>query len=245
MFIFTDGCHINVMPPSDYEQIHLNRKSSKSLNILVMGGASYRAYFVKSNCPGIVNCLLRYKMMQVKSAPYNFILFFFLGSYHDSHILKNSALYDFLNSADWSPMSDGCILADSAYPTHYKWLATPYRFSTQDPVQIRYNRAHCRARNRIEQLFGFVKNKWRILLTGIRIRDMVKASKMVQVIFGLWNFVLEHEGPPRDEDYDPNIDVTIRDSASDDDDAVQPPGNRTGRVNREKTRDLLSRKYFQ
>ena len=168
---------------------------------------------------------------------------FFSGSYHDSHILQNSALFDYLNSASWNPLTDGCVLGDSAFPTHYKWLATPYRFSTQDPVQIRYNRAHCRARNRIEQLFGFVKNKWRILLTGIRLKDMVKASKMVQVIFGLWNFVLDHEGPPRDEDIDPNLDVTLRESDSDDENSVILPGrNRTGRL---KTRDTLSRKYFQ
>ncbi len=172
------------------------------------------------------------------------MLLIFLGSYHDAHILANSALFEFLNSPDWHPMTDGCILADSAFPTHYKWLATPYRFSTQDPVQIRYNRAHCRARNRIEQLFGFVKNKWRILLTGIRLKDMVKASKMVQVIFGLWNFVLDHEGPPRDEDIDPHLDVTIRDSDSSDEESVQRSGNRrTQRL--VKTRDMLSRKYFQ
>ncbi len=139
-------------------------------------------------------------------------------------------------------MTDGCILADSAYPTFYKWLATPYRYSTQDPVQKRYNRAHARARNRIEQLFGFVKNKFRILLTGIRMKSMVKAAKMVQTIFGLWNFILEHEGPPLDEDIDPSADVTVRDSDSDDGGAPHDlPRNRR----RQKTKDYLCAKYFQ
>ncbi len=127
----------------------------------------------------------------------------------------------------------------------FRWMATPYRFSSQDPVQVRYNRAHARARNCIEQIFGFVKNKFRILLTGIRLKNMVKAAKMIQCIFALWNFILDHEGPPRDEDIDPNADVTVREdqlSDSMEDNSVQIPRNSR---QRQKTKDVLARKYFQ
>ncbi len=81
------------MPPKDFEQIHMNRKNSLSLNVLVLCGALGKVYFVKSNAP---------------------------GSYHDAHCLANSVLFEHLNSQDWNPITDGVILGDSAFPTHYK-----------------------------------------------------------------------------------------------------------------------------
>ncbi len=91
--IIEDGSHVKVMPPKDFEAVHMNRKSTLSLNVLVLGGASGRAYFVKSNAP---------------------------GSYHDAHCLSNSTLFDYLNSSTWHPLTDGVILGDSAFPTYHK-----------------------------------------------------------------------------------------------------------------------------
>ena len=115
-----------------------------------------------------------------------------------------------------------------------RWLATPFRFTTNNPREVAYNRAHCQARNRIEMLFGFVKNKFRVIKSGIRMKSMTNAAKLVQVIFALWNFILEHEGKPND--IDPGLDVTVRDENESVEEEVTP-GNF-------KTRDRILQKYF-
>ena len=77
------------MPPEDSEDMHTNRKNTKSLNVLAMCGADFKVFFCKSNAP---------------------------GSYHDSHVLQTSSLFAYLDDPEWQPLTDGVILADSAYP---------------------------------------------------------------------------------------------------------------------------------
>ncbi len=137
------------------------------------------------------------------------------------------------------------IESNNLYLQHkiiFRWLATPYRYGTEDPREIRYNRAHARARNSIEMTFGYIKNKFIILKDGIRMTDLANAARLIQSLFALWNYILKREGDGPDEDIDPDCEVTLRDSVSE---AEQPEENQNLRQRRKrKTKDYISRKYF-
>jgi hypothetical protein len=64
-----------------------------------------------------------------------------------------------------------------------------------------YNKCFNRARVVIENIFGRIKNKFRVLKDGLRFRDMEKCAKLVLVCFAIYNFLLDHEGHEEDTDY--------------------------------------------
>jgi len=80
-----------------------------------------------------------------------------------------------------------------------------------DPDEIRFNDAFKKARVCIEQLFGRLKNKFRILLLeggGMRLRSLEQCSKLINVCCALWNFFLFHEGITEDAAPEDN-DLTV------------------------------------
>jgi hypothetical protein len=80
-----DGCHIVCMPPKKQTILFRNRHNTLSLNVLVMGGASGRVYFVKSNCP---------------------------GSFNDNRILRQSVLWEVMEDGEWRPFPGAIIIGD-------------------------------------------------------------------------------------------------------------------------------------
>ncbi len=111
------------------------------------------------------------------------------GRDHDSLVLRNSYLFQKL-TAGWRPFEHSVLLGDSAYRSFYPFLATPFSDRTGVKREQDYNKAFCSARNAIERNIGMLKNKWRILLEGIRLRDMDQAARLIQVATALHNFVL-------------------------------------------------------
>jgi len=98
------------------------------------------------------------------------------GSMHDARVLRNSELnrkvvngnilrepvVD-INGNDIRPL----LLGDGAYPL-LPWLLKPYPNNiVLNPIQRRFNKVFSSARVTVEQAFGVLKGRWRILLKRI------------------------------------------------------------------------------
>ncbi|KAK5648231.1 hypothetical protein RI129_003123 [Pyrocoelia pectoralis] len=133
-----DGCHIPCKVPEKHQLSYLNRKHSHS--ILLQGICD-------------ANCI------------FTNIFVGFPGSAHDSRVFQNSSLYK--NIEEFGPdtyfYSKYHLLGDSAYFLR-DWLITPYidngRLSRDE---TNHNTIHSRTRVVIENTFGRLKGRWRIL----------------------------------------------------------------------------------
>ncbi len=70
--------------------------------------------------------------------------------------------------------------------------------------------------------------------------DLANASRLVQVVFALWNFILEREDEEIETDIDPRAEITIRD----DEQLSETEDVRVHPRRRRKTKDYISQKYF-
>jgi hypothetical protein len=59
----------------------------------------------------------------------------------------------------WTPLANGIILGDSAYPMKH-WLIPPIIRNLNNPAQNRFLVSHKRTRRIIEQSFGILKEKF-------------------------------------------------------------------------------------
>ena len=102
-------------------------------------------------------------------------------------------------------------LVDAGYPNRPGYLA-PYRGvkyhqrawrkgSGPSGTQEVYNKAHSSLRSVIEQSFGILKMKWRILYYGIPKYSERTQAEIILACCGLHNFILEND----DEDVDFNM----------------------------------------
>ena len=88
-----DGTHIRIQSPSEQEYEYVNRKGYRSLNVQLICDADCR----------IINCVIKW-----------------LGSTHNSRILKESAIFREFEEGQHK----GIILGDSGYALK-GWLMTP------------------------------------------------------------------------------------------------------------------------
>ena len=84
------------------------------------------------------------------------------GATHDSKIWLNSSLCARFENNEIS----GFLLGDNGYACS-RYLMTPVLHARTD-AERRYNRAHIRARNWVERLFGVWKNRFLCLRRGLR-----------------------------------------------------------------------------
>lgn len=96
------------------------------------------------------------------------------GSIHDARIMRMSKLYRNIVQGKWlysGPQKDiegvevgPLLVGDSAYPLT-SWLLTPFRQTpTLTEEHTAFNKSLSQARVTIEQAFGILKGRWRILL---------------------------------------------------------------------------------
>ncbi|XP_040197559.1 putative nuclease HARBI1 [Rana temporaria] len=126
-----DGTHIPLIPPHDGEEQFRNRKSYHSLNVQVVVDSHQRIMSIRSGFP---------------------------GSCHDSHILRQSALFERFERGQ---MPEGWLVGDAGYGCR-SWLLTPLS-NPQTAAEVRYNSAHIRTRSVIERTFGMWKSTFRCL----------------------------------------------------------------------------------
>ena len=89
------------------------------------------------------------------------------GATHDSRVLRNSPFYSSFNNNLLLRPSKTYILGDSGYANH-DWLLVPYKDNGHlTRVQNHYNYIHSATRIKIEQAFGLLKSRWRVLRNPI------------------------------------------------------------------------------
>ena len=146
-----DGTHILVEPPAGDEGAYINRHHSKSLNVLLCCGADHKFFYVSSRCP---------------------------GSWHDSRVLKDGTLWSTFETG-FRPFPGAVILGDSAYCVT-DWLIPPFKGDPEDPCKIRFNNSHKRTRSVIERAIGILKQRFTSLKSGLRVKKMELAAKIIK-----------------------------------------------------------------
>lgn len=133
-----DGSHIPITPPSDQQTAYCNRKSYHSIILQAICDADYRFTDVFAG---------------------------YAGSVHDARVFNNSHVGKKINTVplELFPNTNTHILGDSAYKcTNY--VLTPYRDNGHlTRIQKNYNFKHSSTRVHIEQCFGLLKGRFRIL----------------------------------------------------------------------------------
>ena len=141
-----DGSHIPIVAPDESPKDYYNRKGWFSINIQALVDSRYRFMDLVVGWP---------------------------GSVHDARVLARSSLYTRVESGQLFPNSTRpiagvdiplVILGDAAYPL-LPWLMTPFRDAGRlTSAQKCYNYKQSRARMVVENAFGRLKGRWRILL---------------------------------------------------------------------------------
>ncbi|XP_071490668.1 uncharacterized protein [Diadema antillarum] len=141
-----DGSHIPVQSPKEFRADYYNRKGFYS--IVLQGLVDHRYRFMNVN-------------------------FGYPGSVHDARVFANSSVFQLGNDGELCPNIqreingvdvEPVILGDSAYPL-LPWLMKPFPDNGQlSREQRQYNYRQSRARMVVENAFGRLKGRWRILL---------------------------------------------------------------------------------
>ena len=123
------------------------------------------------------------------------------GSCHDSHIMRTSAICQFLANNHHS-LDDGVLLGDSGYACS-PFLMTPFK-NPGNRAQEAYNAAHTRTRARIEQTFGRWKRRFHVLHSEVRMAPE-KVCLIVGACSVLHNIAIMQNEPLEDEEA--NLDI--------------------------------------
>jgi len=129
---------VKVIPPAKDQADYINRHHDFSINMLAVADPDLRFYYINTN---------------------------YGGRCHDSHVLRQSSLWDKFENQGSRPFPGAVLLGDSAYPLT-DWLLTPYSGDPQGSKAL-YNRAHIVTRNIVERAFGVLKKRFLSLGTGI------------------------------------------------------------------------------
>nr|XP_039248878.1 putative nuclease HARBI1 [Styela clava] len=109
-------------------------------------------------------------------------------STHDSRIFANSIIHDKLERNE----VDGYLLGDNGYPCK-PYLFTPLLNPTSGK-ENRYNKAHIHTRARIEQCFGILKQRFRVLQSEMRTR-LDNTLTIIVAVACLHNFAMKTNQP--------------------------------------------------
>lgn len=176
-----DGTHIPIQGPKEFQNDYYNRKGFHS--VVLQGFVDHQ-----------------YKFMNVN--------FGFPGSVHDARVFVNSQLYKLGSEGLLCPQVQRqtggksvpvVILGDSAYPA-LTWLMKPFSDNRlQTPGRRAYNYHHSRARMVVENAFGRLKGRWRILLK----RNDTRIQKLPNLVIACC--VLHNLCESSGEDFDTHL----------------------------------------
>ncbi|XP_017471610.1 PREDICTED: putative nuclease HARBI1 [Rhagoletis zephyria] len=187
-----DGKHINVFCPSNSGSLFYNYKGNYSIVLLAV-------------------CDANYTFTGIDIGAY--------GSQSDGGVLWNSGFGENLYGGtldlpenDVLPGTNNCFphyfVGDSAFPLK-PFLMRPYPGTNLPPDRQIFNQRLSRARRVIENAFGILACRWRILLSPLQMSP-ASAEKIVKATVVLHNYVKMHDGsycPPEAIDQEINGEV--------------------------------------
>ena len=173
-----DGSHIPVTSPAEYRTDYHNRKGSYSI---------------------ILQCLVddKYRFTDIYVG--------WSGRVHDAHVFQISRLFAKASNGvllpDTAKDIDGVrvplvILGDAAYPL-MPWLMKPYINNRRlDDEQKHFNYRQSRARMVVENTFGRLKTRWRVLLKqmeiGIKsVPNVISACCVLHNMCEIWGEIFQ------------------------------------------------------
>lgn len=148
-----DGSHFEIRRPKRYRDArdYFNKKQFYSIAMMVLGDDRYLVRHLAADRP---------------------------GSWHDSATYTSSELREKLKET-FDPSSPKFVLGDEAYPCDDE-LLSPIRFDrVRTPAEANYNLAHKKTRLVIENIFGYVKNKFPVMLQKNRMNDFPKMYNLI------------------------------------------------------------------
>ncbi|XP_030271800.1 protein ALP1-like [Sparus aurata] len=188
-----DGKHVSIRPTPGRGSSVNNNKHPSSIVLMALVDSSYRFLYVDVGCNGRVL---------------------------ESGVFGGCSLQDALENRTSNipapaplPASDQlapyCIVADEAFPLK-EYLMKPYPNRRLTEEQHVYNYRLARAQQVVENAFGVLANRFRVLLSTISIQGTAKVENIVLACCALHNFlqtencdlymagIVDQEGPDHD-----------------------------------------------
>ncbi|XP_036340628.1 putative nuclease HARBI1 [Rhagoletis pomonella] len=161
-----DGTHFKINRPSNDAVSYYDRKGTYSINMQAICDSNLRFLDVFIGYP---------------------------GSCHDANVWRNSPIYKGITSGEVELASGAVILADSAYPLS-KYMIVPFRDNGHlSSDERKFNYILSSTRVLIEQAFGVLRSKFRIL-NHIDVTSLKSTSEVVLACTILHNFIIKHCG---------------------------------------------------
>ena len=193
-----DGTHITILAPSDNKEDYFNRKHQYSVNL--MGILDSKQMFLHASVG-------------------------YPGSIHDSRVLQLSNIYNEIENGDL--LSDPItqisglnirpqIIGDSAFPDR-SWILKPYPDNNRTPTETGFNKKLCGTRVIVEQGFGLLKSRWRILFKKNE-QQLSNVARTVTAAVVMHNFCLQNGDQFEEEiniDYDDNQENAVENNICD------------------------------
>jgi hypothetical protein len=152
------------------------------------------------------------------------------GSFNDAMIFKFSI--DGSRIKNWIPRQ-GHLIGDQGYKLSY-YLLIPYPEDTRNPSERKYNYKLSATRMTVEQSFGILKNRFRILKEPLKQRDHSSISQIVESCIVLHNLLINYNDDTLIEDAGDVGDV------SNEQEAAYNIGDRQGLLKRDMVKTYLS-----
>ena len=125
------------------------------------------------------------------------------GSVGDSYTFRHSALYQKVTSGEWlahSPQTiegvqvNPFLVADAAFPLAATYMKC-YEGSGLPPQKHSFNYSLICTRRVVEQAFGRLKGRWKVMDGHCKISDPVFVRRVAMVCCGLHNVCERHQCP--------------------------------------------------
>lgn len=223
-----DGCHINAKVPANQHESYINRKFFHS--VILQGICNSRKILIDVfvGFPGSAND------KRASIIVNNIKMSFLLHLSNLLQVLRNSGIYQRIQNkgeADVFVGKDYHLLGDSGYFLN-NWLMIPYENrGSLNRKQKYFNHALSSTRVVIENVFGQLKGRWRIL-KFVDVNSIKKVVKIIITCCILHNFCLMNKDI-FEEEFDENEETNA--------DFSSESGNREAKVKRDTICNMLSR----
>ena len=157
-----DGTHIQIIAQGKYKAGYISRKCIYAINATFVCDYDLKILFASIGCP---------------------------GSYHDNKVWEYTPIF---NSPEAYFTGLDIILGDTAY-SETKFLVAPYKaVKRSEREKADFNYWHSRARVRAEHLIGYLKSKWKLLGTIIRVKDLTNKVLLIKSVVPVQNMLIDY-----------------------------------------------------